>query len=449
MSRKKVLLAASAALTINMWLMVIIPSVQVLVIVRSLNIIADIGSSIRNAQFRDLFSSAEWERLGGGATAIKSQVAIFGTVVMACAVCVGMGLLKLGDLGLLGLENEYTLHKESCRGKRHCVPRGQHSWHGDGWQVDGALRLIMLMAAGVMTLESLVVVFLLPETIKPESQAGVSVCRYIQQNWYQLLTPWNTLRVFATAQLRALMEIRLIWYFTAAGGTALFNSWYRRFEPDTFTMYALGIGVGAVGFLTTCCVKHLVVRYGDLRGIWLPANVFMVLYGLGTVLVPQGYLHLFYFIWPLLGGPGMALSGFTPELVSKLIPPDVQGTFQTAKSFLFNIQQAVLMWPFLGLYHVSESLPHPFDGLAMWVGMGLGMISLWLIIRQFPTDPQVPLVQGQALEPYWDSSYVHSKWYRQHGGCMVLDKPVVAEDFKDLPSEACVQELRSSAIFRI
>jgi len=244
----------------------------------------------------------------------------------------------------------------------------------------------------------------------------VCVCRYFQQNWYQLLTPWNTLRVFATAQLRALMQIRLIWYFTFAGATALFNSWYRRFEPDTFTMYALGIGVGAVGFLTTCCVKHLVVRYGDLRGIWLPANVFMVLYALGTVLVPQGYLHLFYFIWPLLGGPGMALSGFAPELVSKLIPPDVQGTFQTAKSFLFNIQQAVLMWPFLGLYHVSESLPHPFDGLAIWVGMGLGMISLWLLIRQFPTDPQVPLVQGQALEPYWDSSYVHSKWYRQHGG---------------------------------
>merc|ERR1719262_693098 len=118
--------------------------------------------------------------------------------------------------------------------------------------------------------------------------------------------------------------------------------------------------------------------------------------------------HLFYLCFPVmaLSGFGGALTGFTPELLAKLIPPDIQGTFQTGKAFLYDIQKAVMMWPWLGLLLVSEEYPYPLDALAVWVALALGVLALVLTLRMFAHDPKDAIQQGRALDAFFKSPYV-------------------------------------------
>merc|ERR1719453_542607 len=122
-SRRKVLVLASFASCVAAWSMSIMPSMSVFVLSRCLSLVADINGPIRAAVLRDLFCGAEWEHLSGGVTGIKSRMAIFGTIVAAFSVGVGMGLLSLGDQ-FIGLGNEYSRRKKECEGRTHCVKPG-------------------------------------------------------------------------------------------------------------------------------------------------------------------------------------------------------------------------------------------------------------------------------------------------------------------------------------
>lgn len=181
-------------------------------------------------------------------------------------------------------------------------------------------------------------------------------------------------------------------------------------------MYTLGVSGGVVAFLVQLLVIRLVKRFGDLKGIWIPANVFALLYAVTIVLIPSTHWQLSYISFPLLGGPGGTLTGFTPELLAKLVPPDVQGTFQTAKAFLYDSQRAVMVWPWLGLLLCSEDFAYPWDSLSIWVAMLLGIITLWLTLKRWPVDPKNAILEGKALEDFWETPYVKRKWYRLHGG---------------------------------
>eukprot|EP00443_Scrippsiella_acuminata_P053437 CAMPEP_0115528198 /NCGR_PEP_ID=MMETSP0271-20121206/83265_1 /TAXON_ID=71861 /ORGANISM="Scrippsiella trochoidea, Strain CCMP3099" /LENGTH=304 /DNA_ID=CAMNT_0002960107 /DNA_START=171 /DNA_END=1083 /DNA_ORIENTATION=- len=191
-------------------------------------------------------------------------------------------------------------------------------------------------------------------------------------------------------------------------------SWYRRNQPATFEMVGMGVCGGTTGFLVTCLVVKIVDRFGDLRGVWVPGNVLVLFYGLSTALTPSSLPHLAFLFFPMFGGPSTALAGFMPDLLAKLMPPDVQGTFQTSKDFVYHLQKAVLVWPWLGLYVKSESLPEPFDALAIWVAMAI--FTLWLTLRQLPKDPRTGIEQGMALEPFWSTEYARGRWYEKHSG---------------------------------
>jgi hypothetical protein len=283
------------------------------------------------------------------------------------------------------------------------------------------------MGSIVVTLELAVVTLLLPETLKPEYKTAGGLWSFAKQNWHLFGTPWNNVRVFATTELRGLMSIRLIHYIIGGGGTALFLTWYRRHQPDTFTMYSLGAAAGVTTFGSLFFVSRLVDRYGDLRGIWAPSNAITILFGLGIALVPS---HLFWLCFPVLAlsGFGGALTGFTPELLAKLIPPDIQGTFQTAKAFIYDVQKAITMWPWVGLFVISEGYSYPMDALTIWVALGLGMLALALTLKMFAHDPKEAIVEGKALDAYWKTPYVlkavngRSSWYRRHGGRVVLNE---------------------------
>lgn len=109
-------------------------------------------------------------------------------------------------------------------------------------------------------------------------------------------------------------------------------------------------------------------------------------------------------------------SRFTKDLLAKLVPPDVQATFQTAQAFIFDIQRCIFAWPWLGLLICSENLPYPLDVLPIWVALVLGTVTLLLVSRQLPTDPHKDIQESRALDAYWDTSYVKSGWYERHGG---------------------------------
>lgn len=415
-SRKQLIVLASVSSCLGAWLMCLCPSVSVLVVSRSLGLVADMSGPIRDAMLRDIFSTAEWEHLRGGVTGIKSYMAILGSTVTALAVGVGMGLLSLGDLGMIGLGNEYSQRKDECRGQQHCVTPGQYSWDGDEWQVDGLLRVVMLMGAAALTLEAMLVFIFLPETLSREGHEQTSVCKFIKHSLRDVGAPWNNVRVLATRQLRDLSLIRALYCTILSGGSTLFMSWYRRHELDTLTMYRLGAAGGTVGFLVLLAIVPLVDRFGDLRGIWLPAKVLAILYGISVALIPASHWYLSFITFPLFGGPSATFSRFTKDLLAKLVPPDVQATFQTAQAFIFDIQRCIFAWPWLGLLICSENLPYPLDVLPIWVALVLGTVTLLLVSRQLPTDPHKDIQESRALDAYWDTSYVKSGWYERHGG---------------------------------
>jgi len=278
----------------------------------------------------------------------------------------------------------------------------------------------MLMGSVVLSIEALVVIMFLPETLPNSAKKGTTFCTFFIKSWHENAKPWNNLRVFATDQLWALGIIRLLMYIVGSGGSALFMTWYRRTEMDSFTMYTFGVASGVVGFLLLFFVKFIVNRFGDLHAIWMPSIIFMILFALGIALVPPSAWQLYYVVMPLFGGPSGALVGFTPELLSKLIPPDIQATFQTGKSFLWNIQEALFVWPWLGLLIVSERMPYPFDALAIWVGIFIGAIVLLLTIRELDRDPANDIKEAKALEPFWKTAYAQGPWYKRHRGETII-----------------------------
>jgi len=302
--------------------------------------------------------------------------------------------------------------------------------------MDGLLRLLMVMGAVTFSAEALLLMIWLPETLKRHDKQTVTVHGFVKEAGRVIAGmggPWNNLRVFATDLLRSLVSIRILHYAIASGGSALFLSWYRRHELDTLSMYMLGTSGGVVAFVVLLLVTRIVERFGDLQGIWIPANVFGILYGASVVLIPASHWHLSYVFFPILGGPAAALGGFAPGLLAKLVPPNVQGTFQTGKAFLFDFQRAILVWPWWGLLISSKNFAYPFDVLPIWVALLLGMAALWITLKQLPVDPHKAIQDGRALDDFHLTSYAQGKWYQQHGG-KILSEPT-AHDGKEQESQ--------------
>eukprot|EP00441_Pelagodinium_beii_P017270 CAMPEP_0197660472 /NCGR_PEP_ID=MMETSP1338-20131121/50862_1 /TAXON_ID=43686 ORGANISM="Pelagodinium beii, Strain RCC1491" /NCGR_SAMPLE_ID=MMETSP1338 /ASSEMBLY_ACC=CAM_ASM_000754 /LENGTH=617 /DNA_ID=CAMNT_0043237825 /DNA_START=38 /DNA_END=1891 /DNA_ORIENTATION=- len=407
-SRKKLIVASSISTCASSWLLTRFPSVEVYILTKAMALVSDLGSPIRDAMLRDIFSDEEWEQAQGGVTGLRAKMAVIAQIGFGVAMVVGMGIMKLESLGI-NLPNEYTLHKAKC-GVHYCVHPGHFSWEGD-WAVDGSLRLLMILASVVLSIDALLVVFAFPETVRPEMRT--STWALVKQNW-RVVAPWNNLRVFATPELRELMSIRCIGYILGAGGGSIFMAFYGRFEFDTFTMMVHTILAGGSTCLVTMLVPAIVVRYGDLKGIWVPSVVLTLAYGFSCALMPSGYGVLVFATWPLLAGPSFALNSFAPDLMAKLIPGDVQGTFQTAKSFTFRLSNAIFMWPWNQLYMHTMHLSYPLDATCVWVSIAVGFLILFLTLRLLRRDPKENIEQGRALEAFMASPYAQSHWYRQH-----------------------------------
>ncbi|CAE7936538.1 unnamed protein product [Symbiodinium necroappetens] len=419
-SRKKLILASSVAISASAWLMTVVPSVEVYIFTKVLALVSDVGGPIRDAMLRDIFSADEWELKHGGVTGLKARLAIVGQMGFALAMAVGMAIIKLGEVGI-GLPNEYTVHKEHC-GAHHCIQPGHFSWDGP-WAIDGSLRLMMLMGSVALSLETVLVAVAFPETIKPELRT--STRKLVVENW-RVIQPWNNLRVFATHELRLLMSIRTLGYVIAAGGGSVYMSFYQRFEFDTFTMMTHTVLAGAATWLTTLAVPKLVDRLGDMRGVWIPSIVLSMLYGVACGFIPAGHGYLVYVVWPLLGGPSFALTGFAPDLLAKLVPADVQGTFTTAKSFLFRLSQAIFMWPWNQLFMHTAHFAYPLDATALWVSLALGVFMLMLTCYACQHDPREAIKSGRALDAFMASDYAKSSWYKKNAAEEVFEQQASA-----------------------
>ena len=130
------------------------------------------------------------------------------------------------------------------------------------------------------------------------------------------------------------------------------------------------------------------------------AEVITLLYGLACGFTPADHGYLVYIIWPLLGGPSFALNGFAPDLLAKLVPADVQGTFQTSKSFLYRLSQAIFMWPWNQLYMHTKMFAYPMDATALWVSLLFGVGMLALTCYACRHDPCNAIKNGRALEAF-------------------------------------------------
>eukprot|EP00930_Biecheleria_cincta_P042624 TRINITY_DN29321_c0_g1_i1.p1 TRINITY_DN29321_c0_g1~~TRINITY_DN29321_c0_g1_i1.p1 ORF type:complete len:622 (-),score=89.70 TRINITY_DN29321_c0_g1_i1:154-2019(-) len=424
-SRKKIILASSLCTCLSAWLLTTMPSVEIYVATKALALIADVGSPIRDAMLRDIFSAEEWENSQGGVTGLRAKMAVIGQVGFGIAMLVGMCIMKMDQMGLgIELHNEYTWHKKECD-EHYCLTPGRFSWDG-GWAIDGSLRLLMLLASVVLSLDVALVLFAFPETIRPELRT--SMRELVTQHWREL-APWTNMRVFATKELRMLMSIRCLGYFLAAGGGSIFMSFYARFEFDTFTMMTHTVLAGSATWFLTLAVPKIVERFGDVRGVWIPSVLISLIYGFSCALMPAGYGYLVYVTWPLLAGPSFALNGFAPDLMAKLIPGEVQGTFQTAKSFVMRLSMAVFMWPWNQLFVHTKNLSYPFDATCVWVSIAIGFVMLLLVLRLLRHDPRDTIRQGKALEAFMASSYAQSAWYLKHSKSGEIEVADVGNNF--------------------
>ena len=185
---------------------------------------------------------------------------------------------------------------------------------------------------------------------------------------------------------------------------------------------------GTASWLTTLLVPTLVDRFGDMRGVWIPAvvtgsdsmqrtsasgttilhvvaaKVITLMSGVCCACIPPTHGYLIYVIWPLFGGPSFALNGFAPDLLAKLVPADVQGTFQTSKSFLYRLSQAIFMWPWNQLYMQTAYFPYPWDATALWVSVGFGVGMLLLTCYACRHDPCEAIKSGKALDAFMASN---------------------------------------------
>lgn len=430
-SRKKVVAAASLATCISAWSLTLVPSVGVYVLTKVLALIADVGWPIRDAMLRDILTTDEWENSRGGVTGVKARLFLIGQVALGVGTGVGMGLLKLGEYGY-GLPNEYTVHKHEC-GETYCLPEGHWSWDGP-WKIDGCLRLLMIMGSVIMTVDAFVVCLLFPETLPPEFRRETSLWNFLKSSWHEAGKPWNNLRVLATHQLRSLMTIRFLGYICAAGGGSIFMSFYNRFQFDTFTMTLHSVIAGTSTWFTTAAVSRIVDRYGDLKGVWVPGNVLLLLFGVSCAALPPGYGYMVYAILPTFAGTSFAMAGVAPELLAKLIPGDLQGTYQTAKSFIFRLTMAVFAWPWNQLFVHTRQYAFPLDGIPIWVGIFIGMIPLWLTLRKLRDDPRHAIREGKALEAFMESSYAKSQLRQRHAG-VASEAPADAQKAAEPPAK--------------
>uniref|UniRef100_A0A7S1SF84 Major facilitator superfamily (MFS) profile domain-containing protein n=1 Tax=Alexandrium catenella TaxID=2925 RepID=A0A7S1SF84_ALECA len=401
-SRKKIVALASLATCMSAWSFTIAPCVGTFILTKVLALVADVGGPIRDAMLRDILTTDEWEKSSGGVTGVKARLFLIGQIAFGVGTGVGMGLLKLGEYGY-ALPNEYTVHKDEC-GKMYCLPDGHQSWDGP-WKVDGCLRLLMIMGSVVMTIDACVVCFLFPETLPPEFRRETTLWAFLKVSWREAGKPWNNLRILATHQLRSLMAIRFLGYIVAAGGGSIFMSFYNRFQFDTFTMTLHSVIAGAATWFTTAAVSRLVDRYGDLKGIWLPGKVLCLCYGISCAFLPAGYGYMVFAIWPTFAGTSFALEGIAPELLAKLIPGEFQGTYQTAKSFIFRLTMAVFAWPWNQVFVHTSKLSYPFDGICIFISIAIGFVALYLTLRKLRNDPRDAISAGRALEAFWDSPY--------------------------------------------
>lgn len=425
-SRKQVLVVASITACASSWLYTAVPSLLTFVLAHLLPLIIDLSIPVGEAMFRDIFTAEEWETSNGGATGIKARVFFVTQMVFLGATVVGMSLLKLGERGV-GLPNEYQLHKAGCS-ESHCLPWG-HSGIGGFWRVDGCLRLIMIMSSLAKLLDVFVVVFLIPETLRPR-RGRESLCDFVRGHWRKFWQPWNNLRVLATHQLRFLMAICVLDDVLVAGLDTMFLSVYSRFSFDSFTMAAASILSGITGWLTAALIPCSVVRHGDLRGVWVPKFVLALLFAVACAALPPGYGHMIYLIFALFKGPAEGLSSVTNELLSKQIPKDVQGTYQTATAVVERLVAAIFTWPWNRLFVRSQQFEYPLDGLPLLVGMGVNSLALGMTLWKLRDDPRGAIMNGKALEGFWETPYARGKWYQYHSGGVAAG----ASDVEQRPS---------------
>jgi len=411
-SRKKVLAAACLASAASVWTITLIPSTTTFVLANVAGLVGGLAGPIRDAILRDICTAEEWETSRGGATGIKARMFVTALSAVMVAMAVGLALLKMGDLGV-GLPNEYQARKAEC-GETYCLRPGQYSW-SSRWEVDGCLRLLTLMGATMTTLDFFVVTLLLPETLRPERRSG-TVWSFVRSNWREFARPWNNLRVLATPQLRYLMFVRFLVYVVAAGWSSIFLSFYDRFHFDTVTMTLHSLVLGIIIWFVVMAVPGLVVRFGDLRGVWIPQAAFLIMCGVGAALLPPGHGYMVFVLLPLFAGPAFGLGEMAPEMLPKLVPSAVQGTYQTARSFIFCLSQAVFAWPWNQLFVRTRSLRYPFDGVLLWLATAIFVVVLWLTVWTLPQDPRDAILEGRALEEFWNAPYVRGEWYRHHSG---------------------------------
>lgn len=402
LARKKLLCFALWAGALQVALMAFIPSLVTIMIAEALTVIRDASSSfVLPSLTRDLFPKELWEVTGGGYTNIMAKVLLWNTSSAVLGVFFAGGVFTFSLL-VFGHVSEYSLRKDQCSETR-CVPAGQYSWSSP-WGIDGSLRVLMIFSATLFIGVAAVITFALPETLpKEQRKKGFSD---LQKRWPELLQPWSNIRCFATLRLRLLLVAQQLQLMQKIGMVSMVFALQRRFEFNSLEMAGIAV-VSILGALPPLLMaKRIVERYGDLRGIWIPAFLFII--GACVILpfIPFQGKWLVYIVTAVTVAPGSMLATMMDALLAKLFPSNVQATWRTGKGFVYQVLNASLVFPFNFVLNVSKDWPFPFDLCVLWLN-GI-IVTVALLVALYVTvhaDPHEEIKSGHALDDFLNSSY--------------------------------------------
>merc|ERR1719469_212722 len=134
------------------------------------------------------------------------------------------------------MPNEY---QTSCREQdlSYCLTDGTFN---STFAVHGSLKLLMLIAAAIVTVGVFVVTLFLPETLRPTQATQTGLWKHLEDNWREVRTPWTNLRCMATPTLKLLLVSLSLVKVTAVAAMACQKSFLmRRHGLDSFNMTVL------------------------------------------------------------------------------------------------------------------------------------------------------------------------------------------------------------------
>lgn len=250
-------------------------------------------------------------------------------------------------------------------------------------------RLPFFVAAGLVVLNGIYGLFVLPESLAPDMRRRFS--------WHRANLVSSLLRL---RRDRLIAVIALAYLLLGLSQRGLETVWvlytdYRYGWQELANGLSLALVGVVAAFVQGFLIRKAIPRLGERRTVLFGlsfATVGLLLYGLAS----QGWIMLAVIaVFPLGGLAAPAMQA----IVTGRVPADEQGEMQGALSSLLSLSSVLAPLIFatgLFSYFTSDAAPVTLPGAPFFVGALLSLSALFILARQFS---RIPPQQDAVSQP--------------------------------------------------